>query len=145
LTQIEAPALAAMLRHRLAELARLGPEEIEALIPSKAPPPKSRPAPGRALRKAVPLEAKLLSRILLRPELAAAVPDDVLRGVSAELAALREVVGYFRADPTRTLGQASAYFEGSEFQAPLEESLQDPLLQQADSPDLDIEAEVHEI
>jgi hypothetical protein len=61
------------------------------------------------------------------------------------LAALREVVGYFRADPTRTLGQASAYFEGSEFQARLEEALQDPLLQQADSPDLDIEAEVHEI
>jgi DNA primase len=145
LGQIEAPALAAMLRHRLAELARLGPEEIEALVPSKVPPPRSRPAPARGLRKAVPLEAKLLARVLLRPELAAAVPDDVLRGVSVELAALREVVGYFRADPTRTLGQASAYFEGSEFQARLEEALQDPLLQQADSPDLDIEAEVHEI
>src|SRR5207237_611050 len=33
LTQIEAPALATMLRRRLAELARLSPEELEALIP----------------------------------------------------------------------------------------------------------------
>src|SRR4051812_16208848 len=35
--QIEAPALAAMLRRRLGELARLAPEEIERLIPSKGP------------------------------------------------------------------------------------------------------------
>jgi DNA primase len=145
LAQIEAPALAAMLRRRLAELARLAPEEIEALVPSRAPLPKSRPAPGRAVRKAAPLESKLLARVLLRPELAAQVPEDALRSGNPESATLREVIRYFGEDVTRTLGQASAYFEGSEFQAPLEESLQDPLLQQADSPDLDLEAEVREL
>ena len=145
LAQIEAPALAAMLRRRLAELARLAPEEIEALVPSKTPLPRSRPAPARTIRKAPLMESKLLARVLLRPELAAQVPEEALRGGTPESATLREVVAYFRADSSRTLGQASAYFEGSEFQAPLEESLQDPLLQQADSPDLDLEAEVREL
>jgi DNA primase len=145
LTQIEAPALAAMLRRRLAELARLAPDEIEALVPSKAPAPRGRPTPARTVRKAVPLESKLLARVLLQPELAAEVPDDAMRSSSVESATLREVVRYFREDPRRTLGQASAYFAGSEYQGPLEESLEDPLLQQADSPDLDLGAEVREM
>jgi len=145
LSQIEAPALAAMLRRRLAELARLAPEEIEALVPSRAPLPRARPAPARAVRKVLPLESKLLARVLLRPELAAMVLEDAMRGNTPESATLREVIRYFAEDARRTLGQASAYFEGSEFQGPLEESLQDPLLQQADSPDLDLEAEVREI
>ncbi|MBC8022999.1 MAG: DNA primase, partial [Burkholderiales bacterium] len=37
IAQIEAPALAAMLRRRLAEMARLAPEEIDRLIPPKEP------------------------------------------------------------------------------------------------------------
>ena len=144
--QIEAPALATMLRRRLAELARLAPEDIEALIPSKAPEHRTRAAPpARTARRLVSLESKLLARVLLRPELASAIPLDVITGKSPESATLRAVSIYFNEDPARTLGQASAYFEGSEHQSPLEESLLEPLLHQADSPDLDLGAEVHDM
>ena len=144
--QIEAPALSAMLRRRLAELARLAPEEIEALLPSKAAPRRTMtPAPARAVRRKIPAEGLLLTRILLRPELAKVIPEDLITGNSPESATLRAVGAYFREDPSRTLGQASAYFTGSEFQGPLEESLADPLLDQADSPDLDLEAEVRDL
>jgi DNA primase len=142
LAQIEAPALGAMLRRRLAELARLDGAEIDRLIPLKAPERRATQAPARTLRKATPLESKLLARILLRPELAAAVPEEIIPGSSPEGAALRAVLTYFRDDSSRTLGQASAYFEGSEHQASLEESLAEPLLHQAESPDLDLEAEI---
>jgi DNA primase len=58
--QIEAPALAAMLRRRLGEMARLAPEEIDRLLPAKstdsrprsAPPPAARFARGRPARRA---------------------------------------------------------------------------------------------
>jgi DNA primase len=144
--QIEAPALAAMLRRRLAELARLAPEEIEALLPSKATPRRTMtPAPAREVRRKIPAEGLLLTRILLRPELAKVIPEDLITGNSAESATLRAVGAYFREDPSRTLGQASAYFTGSEHQGPLEESLADPLLDQADSPDLDLESEVRDL
>ncbi|HUL57307.1 MAG TPA: DNA primase, partial [Usitatibacter sp.] len=143
ITQIEAPALAAMLRRRLAELARLAPEEIEGLLPSKTPARRPSPAPtARVVRRAIPVEAKLLARILLRPELAKMIPEDLTLANSPESATLRAVSRYFGEDPSRTLGQASAYFAGSEYQASLEDSLAEPLLEQADSPDLDLEAEV---
>ena len=144
LAQIEAPALGAMLRKRLAELARLSGDEIERLLPSRMPVRRPAPAPQRAQRPAAaPAESRLLARILARPELAARVPDDVLTGTGADASALRAVVSYFREDPRRTLGQASAYFEGSEHQGAITEALGDPLLKQADSPDFDHAAEVN--
>ncbi|HET9576885.1 MAG TPA: DNA primase [Usitatibacter sp.] len=141
--QIEAPALAAMLRRRMAELARLDAAEIEALVPSKAVPrrPASRP-PGRSFRRQQSLEAKILARILQRPELASTVPPDAVPDVGAEARALAAALEYFREDPTRTAGQASAYFEGSEHADLVREAMADPLLIQADSPDMDIEGEV---
>jgi hypothetical protein len=39
------------------------------------------------------------------------------------------------------LGQASAHFEGSEHQALISEALNEPLLNQAESPDFDLVAE----
>src|SRR5207253_7260750 len=45
--QIEAPALAMMLRRRMGELARLSPEEVEQLVPSKVAPRRQAPAPAR--------------------------------------------------------------------------------------------------
>jgi DNA primase len=141
--QIEAPALGAMLRRRLGELARLDAEEIQRLIPAREPERRSSPPRGRTVRApAPPAESKLLGRILVRPELAATVPVEVLNGHGAEAAALRAVLEYFRADPARTLGQASAYFEGSEYWAPITEALAEPLLNQADSPDFDLAAEI---
>jgi hypothetical protein len=131
-----------MLRRRLGELARLAPEEIEGLLPSKTPARRPSPATARVVRRAIPVEAKLLARILLRPELAKILPEDLVLANSPESATLRAVSRYFSEDPARTLGQASAYFAGSEYQAFLEDSLAEPLLEQADSPDLDLEAEV---
>jgi len=55
---------------------------------------------------------------------------------------LREVVGFCQANPHVTLGQVSAHFEGSEFAAPIEDALAEPLLAQAESAELDLEAEV---
>src|SRR5687768_16272126 len=60
--QVEAPALGAMLRRRLAELARLAPEELEALLPSRTPvkkPPERQTA--RVPRINISVEAKLLA------------------------------------------------------------------------------------
>ena len=146
LAQIEAPALGAMLRKRLAEAARLGPEEIDRLIPPKAPGTRSRPPPARAVRgTSPPPESKLLGRLLMRPELATGVPDEALRGQGLEGAALRAVIGFFRANPAATLGQASAYFEGSEHQGAITDALNEPLLKQADSPDFDLAAEVGDL
>ena len=141
--QIEAPALGAMLRRRLGELARLDAEEIQRLIPAREPERRPSQPRGRVVRAPTPpAESKLLGRILVRPELAATVPPDVLNGHGPEAAALRAVLEFFRADTKRTLGQASAYFEGSEFQAPIVEALAEPLLNQADSPDFDLAAEI---
>ncbi|HEY4999783.1 MAG TPA: hypothetical protein VII36_11590, partial [Usitatibacter sp.] len=141
--QIEAPALGAMLRRRLGELARLDAEEIQRLIPAREPERRALQARARSVRTpAPPAESKLLGRILVRPELAATVPADALTGRGPEAAALRAVLEYFRADPARTLGQASAYFDGSEHQTPISEALAEPLLNQADSPDFDLAAEI---
>ncbi len=146
LAQIEAPALGAMLRKRLAELARLSPQEIERLLPAKMPVRRSSPAPARTARPvATSAESRLLARILARPELASAVPGDAITPNAAESATLRAVLGYFREDPTRTLGQASAYFEGTEHAAAIAEALDDPLLKQADSPDFNLAAEVSDL
>ena len=144
--QIEAAALGAMLRRRLGELARLDPEEIDRLIPAKAPERRSAPPPARVARSvARPAESRLLGRLLMRPELSGSVPGDALAGQGPEAAALRAVVQYFQDDPARTLGQASAYFEGSEYQASITEALSEPLLNQTESPDFDMETEVADL
>ncbi len=143
LAQIEAPALAAMLRRRLAELARLSPEEIERLIPARAGPERGPAPPARAARATSRgVELRLLGRILVRPELAAGIPDDALRGQGPGAAALRAAAAFFRGQPGATLGQASAYFEGSEHQPAIADALSEPLLNQADSPDFDMASEV---
>ena len=56
--------------------------------------------------------------------------------------ALIAALAYFGEDPSRTAGQASAYFEGTEHEVIVREAMADPLLIQADSPDMDIEGEV---
>jgi hypothetical protein len=133
-----------MLRHRLAEMARLDDREIEALLPSRGPArPPSRATGPRTPRGAPPApEQRLLGRLLLRPDLAGQVPDEVLDGTRPEAATLRAVVGFCRSGPHLTLGQVSAYFQGTEHEAVMEEALREPLLAQAEAGELDLEAEV---
>jgi DNA primase len=144
--QIEAPALSAMLRRRLSELAHLGPDEIERLVPSKAPERRPTRAPGRTVRKAMlSPELQLLGRVLTRPDQVAYIPDDVLPGLGPEAAALKAVVEFFRRSPQNTLGQASAYFDGTEHATRITEALNEPLLKQAESPDFDLAVEVGDL
>jgi DNA primase len=144
LAQIEAPALGAMLRKRLAELARLSPEEIDQLVPPRMPVERrAGPSAPRAPRKgpARP-ESRILAIVLHRTELARQVPDDVLVGSGPESSAARAVVGLLHRQSGLNLGQVSAYFDGSEYAQAIEDSLDDPLLKQADNPDFDLEAEL---
>jgi DNA primase len=146
IAQIEAPALGAMLRRRLAELAQLRLEEVEALIPSKLGAKAAVPARrgDRSRRRAPSHALRLLALLMHKPRLVDVVPEsDLLGDLSQDSAALREVAAFFRADPQRTVAQASAYFEGSEHAAAVELALQEPLLKQAESPDFDEVAEVH--
>jgi DNA primase len=146
LAQIEAPALGAMLRRRLAELAQLGADEIDQLVPSRARERGPTRAPARTMRKAMlSPELQLLGRVLTRPDQAAYIPDDVLAGAGPEAAALRAVVEFFRRSPQNTLGQASAYFDATEHAARITEALNEPLLKQAESPDFDLAGEVGDL
>jgi DNA primase len=143
LAQIEAPALGAMLRRRLAELARLAPEEIDRLIPVKAIEKRSFGPPPRTARKGpARAEARLLAMLLYQLDLAPTVPLDVLAGSGPEVAALRALVSLLQSHPGLNLGQVSAHFEGGEHQAPISDALGDPLLNQPESPHLDLAAEV---
>ena len=144
--QIEAPALSAMLRRRLGELAHLGLDEIERLVPSKGPERQLTRVPGRTVRKAMlSPELQLLGRVLTRPQQVAYIPDDVLTGLGPDAAALKAVVEFFRRSPQNTLGQASAYFEGTEHATRITEALNEPLLKQAESPDFDLAVEVGDL
>ncbi|HUQ27016.1 MAG TPA: DNA primase [Usitatibacter sp.] len=143
IAQIEAPALAAMLRRRLGELARLPAEEIDRLIPPKGPERRASAPPPRTTRKGPPRsEARLLALVLHQLDLAASVPPELLSGPGPEMAALRAVTGLLREQPGLNLGQVSAYFEGSEHQGAITDAFADPLLNQPESPHLDLEAEV---
>ena len=142
LAQIEAPALGAMLRRRLGELAHLSAGELEALIPSKLVE-KRPPAPGaRVARRNTSHAVRLIALLLNNPALVARVPDAEIASVGSESATLAAVVSFFREDQGRNAAMASAYFEGSEHWAMIEEAFREPLLKQAESPDFDEGAEV---
>jgi DNA primase len=142
LAQIEAPALGAMLRRRLAELARLDAAEVEALLPSKLAERRSNAPPARASRRTTSNPVRLMALLLNNPALSARVPEAELAGLGPEMAALREVRRFFTEDGKRNAAMASAYFEGSEHAGPISEALQEPLLKQVESPDFDEAAEV---
>jgi DNA primase len=144
MAQIEAPALAAMLRRRLAELARLTAEEIDRLLPARGVERRVSPAPpARAVRKGpARAEARLLGMVLHQVDLASIVPLEVLSGAGPDVAALKAVIAFLQGQPGSTLGQVSAYFEGSEHWTAITEALNDPLLNQPESPHLDLAAEV---
>ena len=141
IAQIQAPALAAMLRRRLAEVAGLGLEDVQELVPAKAPERRA-PAPARAVKATNPsTELQLLARVLLHPALASEVPDQAIRGLNADAVTLGAVLAYFRENPDATLGQASAYFTGSQHEPLIEAALDEPLLRGAEGEELDLAAE----
>lgn len=140
--QVTAPALAILLRARLGELAALPADDLERLMPSPRPVARASQMHARAARRPISShERQLLALVLARPDLAATIPDAVLDGRGADADALRAVVAFFRADAARTLGQASAYFEGTVDAAVIQETLAEPLLKQAESPDFDYAGE----
>jgi DNA primase len=142
IAQIEAPALGAMLRRRLAELAHLSPAQVDALIPSKLAQASATP-PDRPRRRSTSNGVRLLALLLNNPSRVNQIPEVDLSGeMGADLATLRAVCAFFREDPRRNAAMASAYFEGSEHAAVISEAMQEPLLKQAESPDFDEAAEV---
>jgi DNA primase len=142
LSQIEAPALGAMLRRRLAELAQLSAGEVEALIPSRLPEKRPTLPPERKARRTTSHAVRMLALLFNNPALVARVPEAELGGAGADLAALRAVRAFFAEDTTRNAAKASAYFDGTEHSGFISEAFSEPLLKQAESPDFDEGAEV---
>ncbi|HSS28857.1 MAG TPA: DNA primase, partial [Usitatibacter sp.] len=133
--QVQAPALGAMLRKRLAELARLAPEEISGLMPAKAVVRKPSPVTTRPVRKGPPPpQARLLALVLHDVGLAREVPLEVISGASAEATALKALLQLLHDQPSLNLAQVSAHFDGADLWQAMAEALLDPLLKQAESP-----------
>src|SRR5207248_10575602 len=97
--QITAPALGAMLRNRLAELARLSAEEIGVLVPHTAPARQVAPPP-RTVRKGVARpETRLLGLVLHRLDLASLVDELGLKAAGPVIAALSSLRGFCHTHP----------------------------------------------
>lgn len=141
--QIEAPALGAMVRRRVAEMAGLGAEDAARFFPSRETGRARPAAPARPVRRAPSLEAQLLDRILRRLDLAAVVDRELIREEASEgraLLAVLDLAGKSKAP--LNLGQVRAYFDDSEHLAPLENALRETVLDQLDEAELDLESEV---
>ncbi|NJD86827.1 MAG: DNA primase [Betaproteobacteria bacterium] len=142
--QIEAPALGAMIRKRLAELAGLDPGELPGFLPPRAGArPAQAPAP-RVVRKAPSLEGQMLQRLLRKPSLARSVDPDLVEEASAEGRALHAVLAYAReGEQDLTLGQLVAHFEGGEHSPVLEAALgAGRILDEVPESELDLEADL---
>ena len=85
------------------------------------------------------LQTHLLALVAARPEIAGVVSAEASQVESFQT--LSEVVRFFAEDPARTLGQANAYFEGTDHAALLSAAVANPLYKQAESPDFHVEEE----
>lgn len=131
--QVQAPALALLLRKRLAELAGLSPEELAALMPAAprreggadgAPPrgaPRVRRAPSR--------NRQLLRLLLARPALGRGVTWEADFAEDGEGRLVGEVLAYLTANPHVVTGaQLLEAFRDSEAGQLLEEVAAEALL-----------------
>jgi len=142
--QIEAPALGAMIRRRLAEMAGLDPGELPGYMPARASArPSHSPAP-RVVRRPASLEGQILQRVLRKPALARTVDPDLVGEGSPEGRALHAVLAYAReGEADLTLGQLTAHFEGGEHAPLLEAALgSGRILDEVTEAELDLEAEL---
>jgi len=108
LASVTAPALAALLRRRLAELTQLPETELRALlndrstakrardVPGNMPFPERSTAPFRAARRAPSLIRELLQAVVQQPNLAREHVIPAADGRSPEALALNEVAHYCR-------------------------------------------------
>jgi DNA primase len=142
--QIEAPALGAMIRRRLAELAGLDPGELPGYLPARQPGRPARAPSPRVVRRAPSIEGQILQRVLRQPALARAVDPDLVAEGTAEGRALHAVVAFAReGDADLTLGQLMAHFGEGEHAATLESALgAGRILDEAAEAGLDLEAEL---
>jgi DNA primase len=143
-SQIEAPALGAMIRKRLAEMAGLDPAELPGYLPARDAV-RPRPAPAaRVVRRAHSFEAQMLQRVLRKPDLARSVDPDLVTEATAEGRALHALVAFAReGDPGLTLGQVIAHFDGSEHVPALEAAISGgSVLDEVPEADLDLAAEL---
>ncbi|HUW50040.1 MAG TPA: DNA primase [Sulfuricella sp.] len=120
--QVAAPALRLMLQQRLAELAGVSRNELEALIPVKSPvkPVVARP---KSSRKPPSLVRKLLQWLLYQPELGVNFDVDLIDGNSEEQKALRALLDFVSNSNMQintTVG-VWEYFRGSSHEALLGE------------------------
>ena len=143
-SQIEAPALGAMIRKRLAEMAGLDPGEIPGYSPPRSQG-KARPAPAaRVVRQAHSVESQILQRVLRQPDLARSVDPDLVPEGSTEGRALHAVLAFAReAEPGLTLGQVIAHFEESEHARALDAAIGGgSVLDEVAEKELDLAAEL---
>jgi DNA primase len=140
--QIEAPALALMIRKRLAELIGVTPEELRRLLPGKQRQSEPRETPARRSPVARTLESKLLAHLLARPGLAARFDVPVSEGAPPALRALDELVHYIRdREFDVSPGMILEHFRGKEAGQAISEALAQPVMAEADAARADLEAE----
>ncbi len=143
-SQIEAPALGAMIRKRLADMAGLDPGQIPGFLPVRE---RDRPAllPAvRVVRRVLSIEAQILQRVLRKPQLARSIDPDLVPETTAEGRALHGVVTLVReGDPGLTLGQVIAHFEATEHATVLDSALGGgSILDEVPEAELDLAAEL---
>jgi len=116
-SRITAPALAALLRRRLAELVGLDPVESDALLGLKRST-ASRPPPQRVRRPApVSPQRQLLRCLLIAPHLAAEVGCDAVSARDPDTQAVSALLDFLAANPQVTervlVASVSDFFRGS--------------------------------
>ena len=141
--QIEAPALGAMIRRRLAEMAGLEPGELPGFQPSRATGARSADPPRRSVRRSPSAEVQMLERVLRRLDLAPTLDPDLVGDALPEGRTLLSLLAFVReGGHGLTLAQVMAHFEGSEHAATLEAALRESVLDQLEESELDIAAEL---
>lgn len=123
-TQIEAPALGAMIRRRLAEMAGLDPAELPGYATRRDPARARSTLPARVVRRTNSPEAQILQRVLRKPGLAQSVDPDLVGEGTPEGRALHAVLAFAReGDPGLTMAQLLAQFEDTDHRQALSDAI----------------------